>query len=731
MIAASTDEKQTADKWLAAELNRTWLIAERALRAFQRAQIRPQPGHPSIAEVEAMLSARRAARRGGDGGPPEDEAELTRLIEEAEAKLPALRRAAPIGQVIQNLDLRPLEIETLMTVMAPHLDAPLADFLALVRGTSSGRRGVDLALVSQLYRLKRAERVALLDAVDPERPLLYWRLIQAAPVESAEAFGSVSHRMMRPTFDLLSVVCGRGELAPDMTRNAELIRTQPTLDDLCFEPSMLAEVEAMCEAARGMNTNAAEFPWIVLWGHAGIGKKTVASKLAAYGGRPLLAFNPMTLEKGMFDDLFPRVQRDALIRGAVIYLGPLPPEFLTNGARDLVRRLQTCKAPLILGIDGIDAPRITSERPQWEMRLRIAPEAVRVQLWNLALPEDCRADDMAIPNLARSFNLTPGEIMKAALEARTIAARDRGRKVTHADVRRGIDRRLRNDIGDFAKRIQPVAKWSDLVLPEEDMERIAEFISRKKYEDKVYNEWGYGGRIGYGKGVIGLFSGPPGTGKTMLAGLIAQELDLDLYQVDLAQVVSKWVGETEKQLAKVFDQAERAHAVLLFDEADSLFAKRTEVKSSNDRYGNMATNYLLQRLEQYTGVAVLTTNNESSLDDALQRRLTLHLHLEIPEADERERLWHSFLPKQAPVEAGIDFQTLAKEFELSGGYIRNAALRAAFLAASHNAPIGMELLRISSALELEDMGRVVWRRSQQFGPQPPAEGGDAPAAPPA
>jgi SpoVK/Ycf46/Vps4 family AAA+-type ATPase len=165
----------------------------------------------------------------------------------------------------------------------------------------------------------------------------------------------------------------------------------------------------------------------------------------------------------------------------------------------------------------------------------------------------------------------------------------------------------------------------------------------------------------------------------------------------------------------VFDQAERAHAVLLFDEADSLFARRTEVKGANDRYGNMAVNYLLQRLEQYSGVAVLTTNKDSSLDDALQRRLTLHLRLEIPEVPERERLWQSFLPPRAPVEADIDLPQLAREFELSGGYIKNAAVRAAFLAASNGAAIGMEILRVASALELEDMGRVVWHRSRGDG----------------
>src|SRR6185436_1682429 len=211
------------------------------------------------------------------------------------------------------------------------------------------------------------------------------------------------------------------------------------------------------------------------------------------------------------------------------------------------------------------------------------------------------------------------------------------------------------------------------------------------------------------KGMIALFSGPPGTGKTMLAGLIAKELDLDMYQVDLAQVVSKWVGETEKQLAKVFDQAERAHAVLLFDEADSLFAKRTEVKSSNDRYGNLAVNYLLQRLEAYSGVAILTTNKEAALDEALRRRLSLHLHLDVPKPPERERLWLSMMPSKAPSARNLNFKALAKEYEITGGYIKNIVLRAAFLAASEGVPINMGLLRRAAALEMEDMGRLVSR----------------------
>ena len=706
-VETVVDDKDQIDRWLAAELNRIWLLAERALRAFQKAQIRPQPQHASMVEVESMLAARRAARL-GRAAPPETEEELSRVIAEVESKLGALRKSAVLGRLVDSLQLRRLETETVVTVVAPHLDSPLADLFNILRGPGT-RRGVDLALVTTLFRLKRADRVALLDIVDPDRPLLRWRLLQGSNAEP-ESFGSMSHRALRPTFDLLSLLCGRAQLAPELTRFTSLAAAAATLDDLEFAPTTRKEVEALCAAAREDAASGAIAPWIVLWGNAGIGKKTIAARVAAFAGRPLITFDPSGVDRTQFDEIFARVQREVLVRGATLYIGPLTNELQANGGRELFRRLVGFRAPVVFGLDGMQPPRFVTDHPVWEMQVPLPSEPLRVRLWEQSLPSERRAPDLKIPSIARAFNLTPGEIFACGREAISIAERESGGTVSHAQARAAVARRLRSDLGEFARNVQVTMKWSDLVLPQEDMDRVQEFIARRRYANRVYNEWGYGERVGYGTGLIALFSGPPGTGKTMLAGLIARALDLDLYQVDLAQVVSKWVGETEKQLAKVFDQAERAHAVLLFDEADSLFAKRTEVKSANDRYGNMAVNYLLQRLEQYTGIAILTTNKDASLDEALQRRLSLHLFLDIPEIDERERLWKSFLPDRAPVDRDVNFRLLATEFRLSGGYIRNAAVRAAFLAASHEAPISMELLRLASALELEDMGRVVWHR---------------------
>jgi len=197
----------------------------------------------------------------------------------------------------------------------------------------------------------------------------------------------------------------------------------------------------------------------------------------------------------------------------------------------------------------------------------------------------------------------------------------------------------------------------------------------------------------------------------MAAGLVAQELGLDLYQIDLSRMVSKYVGETEKNLAQVFDAAEAGHAVLLFDEADALFSKRTEVKSSVDRYANLEVNYLLQRMEAFSGITILTTNFDNAIDEAFRRRLAFRIAFPVPELEERERLWRAVIPERA-LGKDIDFDELARRFEMSGGYIKNAALRAAFLAAADGTQIRMSHLMRAAGVEYASMGKVVVTRGR-------------------
>jgi SpoVK/Ycf46/Vps4 family AAA+-type ATPase len=248
-------------------------------------------------------------------------------------------------------------------------------------------------------------------------------------------------------------------------------------------------------------------------------------------------------------------------------------------------------------------------------------------------------------------------------------------------------RRTRAGLGDLAAVVVPRARWDDLVLPSPVLAQLRALAAAVRHRTTVLDDWGFAARTSRGLGSTALFAGPSGTGKTMAAEVIAGDLDLDLVHVDLSQVVSKWVGETEKHLRRVFDAAEDGGSVLLFDEADALFGKRTEVKDSHDRYANIEVSYLLQRMEAYRGLAILTTNLKSALDPAFLRRIRFVVQFPFPEVAQRAQIWRGVFPAQTPTE-GLDPVRLAR-LNVTGGNIRNIALNAAFLAADAGEPVRM------------------------------------------
>jgi SpoVK/Ycf46/Vps4 family AAA+-type ATPase len=242
-----------------------------------------------------------------------------------------------------------------------------------------------------------------------------------------------------------------------------------------------------------------------------------------------------------------------------------------------------------------------------------------------------------------------------------------------------------------ARLVAPVATWDDLVLPAPQRALLRQIEAHVRHRRRVHEDWGFAARTSRGLGITALFSGPSGTGKTLAAEVLARALDLDLYHVDLSAVVSKYIGETEKNLRRVFDAAEAGGAVLLFDEADALFGKRSEVKDSHDRYANLEVSYLLQRMEAYRGLAILTTNLKSALDDAFERRIRFRVAFPFPDAAQRAALWHRVFPPEMPTE-GLDPERLAR-LNATGGTIRNVALHAAFLAAEAGEPVRMAHVR--------------------------------------
>jgi SpoVK/Ycf46/Vps4 family AAA+-type ATPase len=245
------------------------------------------------------------------------------------------------------------------------------------------------------------------------------------------------------------------------------------------------------------------------------------------------------------------------------------------------------------------------------------------------------------------------------------------------------------------------------VLPVDQLTQLQELCQRVALAQRVWRDWGFDRTFSSGQGATALFTGPPGTGKTMAAEVIARELGLDLFAIDLSSVISKYIGETEKNLERIFVAASQAYAVLLFDEADALFGKRSEVRDAHDRYANIETSYLLQQMEQYDGIAILTTNLREHLDPAFVRRLQFIVDFPFPDEDHRRRIWQRCLPDDAPHEDGIDFERLGRDFRLSGGSIRNAVLHAAFLAAGEGVPIGMSQLLRAVRREHQKAGSVL------------------------
>jgi SpoVK/Ycf46/Vps4 family AAA+-type ATPase len=305
--------------------------------------------------------------------------------------------------------------------------------------------------------------------------------------------------------------------------------------------------------------------------------------------------------------------------------------------------------------------------------------------------------------LASKFRFTPGQIREAAREAVRQPAAEHA---TEADVYRACRRRSVSKLAALGHKATPVFQLCDIVLPPDALQQLREICWHAQHRETVFGAWRFAGKMSLGRGLNALLIGAPGTGKTMAAEIIAAEIGLDLYRLDLSCLVSKYIGETEKNLGQVFQEAARANAVLLFDEADAIFGKRSEVRDAHDRYANIEINYLLQKMEEFDGIVVLASNFHRNIDEAFRRRMRFVVEFPFPDEEARRRIWTKVFPQGAPLAAEVDFGFLAARFKMAGGNIRNVALAAAFLAAAHGTAIGMEEIVRAVRREFQKMGRV-------------------------
>jgi ATP-dependent 26S proteasome regulatory subunit len=315
--------------------------------------------------------------------------------------------------------------------------------------------------------------------------------------------------------------------------------------------------------------------------------------------------------------------------------------------------------------------------------------------------------DPFLARMVQQFQFSPQQIRRVVRVAYEAAAlrNPESPVLAEADLWLAARGHAVRSIEGLAEKIESSRSFDELVLPAEALQQLREIASQVEQRGRVYEQWGFGTKLSRGKGISALFAGPSGTGKTMAAEVLARHLQLDLYRIDLANVISKYIGETEKNLKRVFDAAEESGAILFFDEADALFGKRSEVRDSHDRYANIEINYLLQRMEDYRGLAILATNRKSLLDQAFLRRLRFLVDFPFPTVADRVRIWRGAFPRKASLGA-LDFDCLGR-MEIAGGNICNIALNAAFLAAGAGGSINMEHVLTAARREYAKIDKMV------------------------
>jgi hypothetical protein len=410
---------------------------------------------------------------------------------------------------------------------------------------------------------------------------------------------------------------------------------------------------------------------------------------------------------------------EARLRGAVVYLPGI--EVLHRGASEAglddssllaVDAIAQYEGLAVLGTTERRMPSLPVARPFHVIRMPIANLEVRQKAWArgmaaiAAIADPDEITPATASELAARYVIGPGTIGEVVADAHAFARASAG-PVKRASIEEAVGRRLTMRLGSFGTVITRRARLDEMVLPEDVIDALEDMVAMVRERTQILERWGYARHLGLNRGVSALFSGEPGTGKTMAASVISSALGLELIRIDLSAVTSKWVGETEKHLAKIFDEAQTANAMLLFDEADSLFGKRTELKSAQDRYANLEVNYVLQRMEDFDGVSVLTTNFESAIDAAFLRRLNFRVRFPEPEVEERMELWRRLLPPHTGLGDRVDYKLLAERFVMTGGHIRNAIVRAAVVAARQGRAMEPDDLFAGAHLEYVEMGKVM------------------------
>ncbi len=568
-----------------------------------------------------------------------------------------LAEAAAIDRLTERFGLSSFERDVLLLATGVEMDS---EFAALCAGTGVNGQHAWATFGMALVVLPDPHWSALA----PVRPLRQWQLIEIGD-ESA-----LTTARVRVDERVLHYLAGVNFLD---VRLQSLMRQVDARSEMADSQIAIAR-----DIVAALGQEHGPLPVFQLTGRDDHGKRDIASWIALHLGLRLYAMagDDIPATPGELDALAVLWEREiVLLDGALLI------ECGESSVTPAVRRFAERVGGVLFLAVHEPAALIRQDR---RFEVGKPTRGDQLPLWQRALGSQADGLAGALDGVASEFRLSARDIQR-------IGSGFARSKSPEADSGIALWQACRSQeacrIDGLAQRIEPSYGWDDLILPEPQKAALHQIAAHLRYRPTVYQRWGFATKGARGLGISALFAGESGTGKTMAAEVLASELHLDLYRIDLSAVVSKYIGETEKNLARVFDAAEDSGIILLFDEADALFGKRSEVKDSHDRYANIEVSYLLQRMEAYRGLAILTSNQKAALDTAFHRRLRFVINFPFPEAGEREAIWRSIFPSAAPTE-GLDYARLAR-LQMAGGNIRNIALNAAFLAAEDGRPVAM------------------------------------------
>jgi hypothetical protein len=634
--------------------------------------------------------------RGLAAPPDADEAQST--ADEAARRLTAALEHAdqtePLAALYRNLGLTAVEMQAVLLCLAPELDAKYQSVYGVLND-DLGRRTVTLGLLCALL----GEPLTIRNALALSGGLTKWRLLESGTLPYAD-------EPLRLDSAVVAWLLGNSNALVDDPRLRHLVRANEWAGASWMRQA--ADIDLTQNLARLLSSEGKDSGWIALSGEDTGSSKALIEAAAAQAKIPLLRVSLASLP-GIasieVDEIGSRLARAVQLTCAIPALDATKVGSDTFGPEGFARLVAPLGNTALTGVlVGSDARRLIGGLPRQQSHLfhRDQPDSVALgAIYTAAAAEKgLRLATDEAERLAIAFPLPVAMIddavRLAALQGAPLEPPERHFAFLTAACRSAAS----PDLPRFARRIEPLFRLDEVVLPADRRAQLDEMVAHVIHASKVLNGWGFRAQLPYGRGVAALFCGPTGTGKTMAAQAIARELKTETYAVDLSRVVSKYIGESEKNLDAVFHDAERAGAVLLFDEADALFGKRSEVKDAHDRYANIEVAYLLQRMELFAGLAILTTNFRQNLDHAFLRRLRFVVDFPRPDAEAREAIWRQCLPATAPVSHDVNVRYLAKRLELTGGTIRQITLRAAFAAASEEAG-AIEMRHVVSATRSE------------------------------